>query len=188
MYYMIASFFETMMDFSTVWPMLGFEEHVRGMAAMDTTRTGKCTPHILNYMVCAHGIDDMLQNFERMRLLQNKHGVALDMSGVNAYMHRAIQTGKCGNKSDKCDVMWHFNSWLKDARQAKHDIGALQALARKHGRNIYLEFRVMGGGEEQEKDATLCGQWCIDVLLRYLCEDVGLSGDIVLVSSDTVCV
>lgn len=168
------------------WAMLSFDEHVRGIAAHDHTCTGKCTTRILNYMVCAHGTDDMLRNFKRMQLLRNKHGVAMDMDGVNAYMHKATQTGECGNKSDKCDILWHFNEWLQGAREFRHNLSDLKRLARTHGRNIYLEFRVMGGGEEQYKDATLCGQWCIDVLLKYLCHDVGLSSDVLLYSSDTI--
>ena len=167
------------------WAMLNFHDHVRDMAMRDKTKTGKCTTQILDYIVCAQGIDDMLRNFEHMQLLRNKHGVATDMPSVNAYMLEARMTGDCGNKSDMCDVAWHFNEWLHKARQSKDNLIQLQKLARIHGRNVYLEFRVMGGGEEQPKDASLCGQWCVDVLLRYLCEDVGLCSNILLISSDS---
>ena len=167
------------------WAMLSFDEHVRGMAASDDTHTGQCTIQILHYMVCEHGTSDMLRNFKYMGLLRNRYGVAFDMDEVNAHMYKATQTGKYANKSDECDIMWHFNEWLQNARKARHNLDALQHLALEHGRNIYLEFTVMGGGNELSKDAMLCGQWCIDVLLKYLCEDVGLHSDVLLVSSDT---
>lgn len=167
------------------WAMLNFEEHVRGMAARDNTQSGKCTIAILNYMVCGHGVDDLLRNFFGMQLFCNPHGVALDIDGTNAYMHKAAQTGEYGNKSDKCDIMWMFTVWLQAARQTLTDLRGLQNLAKKHGRNIYLEFRVMGGGEENAKQANLCSQWCIDVLLQYLCRDVQLPIDALLVSGDS---
>ncbi len=149
--------------------MYHFEHHLTALAQTDRPGTGHRTCRILQYMAHNQGTFDWLARLRAYGVLQNAHGVDEDMAGVNLFLHRCQQTGVGGNKSDACDVVAVFAVWLSRARACRTDLAALQDLARTHGREVYLELKVMGG----EMCAAACGQEALGVL-ALLCDDVGV--------------
>ena len=125
--------------------MSNFEQRLTALAQTDRPGTGHHTCRILQYMAHDQGTLDWLARLRAYGILQNEHGVAETMAGVNLFLHRCRQTGVGGNKSDACDVIAIFAAWLSRARECHADLPALQALAKTHGQNVYLELRVMGG-------------------------------------------
>tara|TARA_B100000424_G_scaffold183331_1_gene142074 strand:- start:7018 stop:7497 length:480 start_codon:yes stop_codon:yes gene_type:complete len=150
--------------------MYHFEQHLCALAQTDRPGTGHRTCRILQYMAHDQGTQDWLARLRAYGILQNKHGVDEDMHGVNLFLHQCRTTGVGGNKSDACDVVAVFAVWLQRARQCGTDLVALQALAKKHGREVYLELRVMGG----DSCAAACGQEALGVL-DLLTRDVGVT-------------
>ena len=146
-----------------------FEQHLTALAQTDRPGTGHRTCRILQYMAHNHGTFDWLARLRAYGILCNSHGVDEDMHNVNAFLQKCQQTGVGANKSDACDVVAVFSAWLTRAKACKLDLQSLQQLAKKHGRDVFLELRVMGG----ETCAAACGQEAISVLM-LLCDDVGV--------------
>ena len=165
----------------SAWRLVNFQRHVQAMASTDDSQTGQATAKILAYMADGAGTTDLIDGMRDAGVLRSAHGVAIDMVDVNKFLVESMQCGAGANKSDACDVVAHFVTWLQGARAASGDLATLQRLALGHGRAVYLEFRVMGGDEVHDKaSAALCGQWAIDMVLQALCHDVGLSSDVLL--------
>lgn len=149
--------------------MYNFDLHLNALAETDKPGTGHRTCRILQYMAHQKGTHDWLARLRSYGILKNKHGVDEDMHGVNVYLRRCRETGDGGNKSDACDVIAVFALWLTQARACAGNVAELRSLAKKHGRAVYLELRIMGG----DSGAAACGQEALGVL-QYLCTDVGI--------------
>ena len=149
--------------------MYHFEKHLAELAKTDRPGTGHRTCRILQYMAHNNGTFDWLARLRAYGILRNAHGVDEDMAGVNRFLHRCRETGVGANKSDACDVVAVFATWLSCVRACEFDLPTMRKLAVKHGRDVYLELRVMGG----DVCANACGQEALGVLV-LLCDDVGV--------------